>query len=268
MKPDIPESNNVEIEPYERGSESIPEFVAKRVQELSERSIRKNLNATSEPVDGFIHPESEVAPTSFGHGVRIDDPEIYISAAEKMEEFQELFPDSKNDESEKRRQALLATQYALQEYFGSPFVDPEAERMRDEFFKNKDAPVSIEYFRGKKSAACLERAAVAHNQLTFLGIENRLVNGVLKTKDGSENHAFITIGDRIYDPARPFVVEKPGNLAEVRPAVMKGADEFFENGSVPVTHKRYKVDEKGDVTTTTEEVEYSKWRFTGLVEEI
>ena len=128
--------------------------------------------------------------------------------------------------------------YFIRSYFG---LDGDDEKRRD-LFRGKIEPFSIDMFRGKNAAVCAERAAVAQNLFSLLGIESYYVIGQL---DGI-NHAFnvINFNDKhyIYDSSTEETIYENGKVkdwkAYIKPISEDNFDTLFKGEKIDMPDGR------------------------------
>lgn len=142
----------------------------------------------------FIHPESDVK-VFFNHprSLRIDDDAIYKVFFGFLRRDPNLF---------------RAIQETLKCYFGDYIQDDEISQCRARYYRREgpDLFVSVSALKGK--AVCVEKAAVAHNILHFLGLESHFICSDRCFLDNAEiMHAYLVIAYEgrlyIYDPTNP-----------------------------------------------------------------
>ena len=115
--------------------------------------------------------------------------------------------------------------YFIRKYFG---LDGD-EKEREKLFMGNIEPFSIDMFRGKNAAVCAERAAVAQNLFSLLGIESYYIVGQL---DGI-NHAFnvINYNDNyyLYDASTEETIYENGKVKDWKAYIKPINDENLES---------------------------------------
>ena len=170
--------------------ENINQIIENRINELEQSAIKTKEIGNVERADpnashhkGFISRDTKVC-YSCSQG-------YYIKTTDYIKEFIEYV--KKNNLSPSAKTIFNFLNY----YFGTrPSVDVRNER----YFKE------ISDFKHSDKALCTERASIANNILSFMGVESYFCDGSVYSSDGStEAHAFvITRGKsgqyKLYDP--------------------------------------------------------------------
>jgi len=225
------------------------EFINERLQELESTSEPKRISLPfNNKHFGFIHPKSEVKRSMMVDGFLLDDSEVYKTFLDALTELQ-------NNPSWKdvslRQMMSMAIQYGIGKYFGNITATANTENRNRQFYMDHSSadsdPISIKDFKDKKMGVCAEKAAVAQNLLSFVGIDSYLINSSkCKFVSGDEAHAYNLLatekGYFIYDPTNPHlsINKETDQIINYGPAIYPISEEQFNSikngGTVEVEH--------------------------------
>ncbi len=254
------------------------EYVAERLKELMASSEIKNLGIMyGRFYKGFIRPESKIQRSPMVDPFHIDDSELYEGLFENIKEFKQY-----EGWKDKELRAILpeVIQYTISKYFGNAAGTTNTDRDNQSFYLDhsdvSSEDLSIKELKGKRIAVCAEKATVAQNLVSFVGLESYIVLSECKLGEGKEQfHAYNILktnkGYFIYDPTNPRLELEEGtnHLKNTNAAIYKITDEEFlklENGGdVTVEHTDFSVDGLGKKSIKTDERVYSGPRMTGNV---
>ena len=121
--------------------------------------------------------------------------------------------------------AMNCVYYFIRSYFG---IDGE-EKNREALFAVNKEPYSIDILRGKNAAVCAERAAVAQNLFSLLGIESYYIVGTLN--GGAHAYNVIKYNDNYYlfDSSSDVPVYQDGKVKDWRAYAVKISPEQFNS---------------------------------------
>lgn len=234
-------------------------FISERVKTLLSQSQSTHIGAMGKRIHpGFIHPETEIQRNGLVDPVYINDNEAYNVLFETLLDFK-LNPGWKDKTL--REMSVSAIQIALGRYFGNPVSYNDTDARNREFYMNhttaNSKPLSIGEFEGKGIAVCAEKAALAQNLLSFMGMESTMVVGELKESVEDMPITFHVYnicktnkGHFVYDPTHPSLqLDSEEKLISTIPSVYPISAEQFEElmagGSLSVTHRDFIQDQEG-----------------------
>lgn len=213
--------------PEREQEREIDRFVRERVALLMERAPRVTFGFPDKTVvRGFLHPESliRVHKNHQTIGIRVDDDQPYRECVK---------------EAVRTKQVPLAVQRSIDAYFGtvSSTEKSAAHDRRVAFYTSRlDGPTpSIRELRDRKTALCVERAALAQNLVTVLGNDSALFWAPVRYRDEEGNHAFnavTTVDGRhvLYDPNNPIeTYDASGVVVETTPGAYPISAAQFED---------------------------------------
>lgn len=262
----------VEIVDDEEYKQARDQFIEQRLAELQGTAKPKKFTVFSPTYKGFIHPDSEIKPTIFLDGFKLDDDDIYVDLIDNVRAF-------KQDERWKSKSVREINPYAvlktLGEYFGNYAADDGLEGSHHSYYMDHSSidseALPLAELKGQSIAMCTEKAATAQNLLTMLGYDSELClsQGCELTEGIKEMHAFnVLSSDRgrfIFEPTNPiFVSDSDGNVVNFLPATYKFTEEQYRDlmtgGEVSVQHTDYRV---VDGKYESQEVEVRKYAGLG-----
>lgn len=224
-------------------------FVAARLKNLESSATPKRvISVSTEPVRGFIRPDTEIKPTEFVDGFRLDDPDMYTNLMREIAAIKDMPGWQRNSVRDIAPTAVLRT---IATYFGSVIGDAETGPRRHAFYADRTTsdsdPCSISELKGTALAECIERASMAQNLLTFLGYDTTLVisSDCELTPGARELHAYNMVRtDKsafIADFTNPRIVEDmEGHMVNFLPSAYPLSDEqastILQGGKVTVNH--------------------------------
>ena len=214
--------------PYERPRQ-IQSFIAKRLDQLTERSIPTDLSVSHSLVEGFIHPATSNRVTGIYVGFLIDDPTIYEDLIENIIR-RRYDPDRKSYVEPFIDPSIFAVQRTLNKYFGRT-MDARPHYEEEEFYRKQtelfgdnfrsSSGFSMREFRRNRGiAACGVLAPVAQNLFTFLGYDSSLV--VFRSSKNLHAFNIVTLerGKGLFEPTNPVLVfNLDGRVFDVFPAL-------------------------------------------------
>ena len=159
-----------EIKTYDQMVKYIDQIVEEISSKYQERPVIGFENA--EPYKGFISPQTTISNVDAYLKISSNDY-IYLYAS-ILKKYNIKSIDS----------AMFFIFITINQYFGSY----GNEELRIKMFKMFGEVLSA--LKGKNCAICAERAAVAQNLFTILGIESYYITGEIKDSDGIEPHSF------------------------------------------------------------------------------
>ncbi len=235
------------------------EYVNKRLVELEAGTSPRQLSAFSKDCVGFIHPKSEVKRVMYCDGFCLDDGGVYEELIDNIKLFKKQPGYS---ELSTRAISLPALQWTIERYFGNQLSSNDTNNRNKSFYSDHSSvdsePVSMKKeLKGTGMAMCAEKAALAQNLLTFLGMQTELVISSKCNLGGqdNENHAYNLVttekGSFVYDPTNPriFTNEK-GELVGTQAALYPiGAEDYQrlkDGGTVETEHKDMTVGADGN----------------------
>lgn len=245
-------SLNLQSEEFEPWKD---DFIAARLAELQADTEPSEVNYFTNPVDKFIHPDTEIKPLYIGRGFRLDDEEIYNTF---LDTLHDLYARKKYKELPFNLFLLYGLQFGLQNYFGNMKPSKIDEQNREKRLRGS-AILSVDddipeppvrsIAENKEEALCAERAAVAHNLLSLAGKESYFCLGKLRLPEGDHGmHAFVIFKNAegkymIYDPMNPeFILDNAGNkIVGIVPAIHGGGEEILAGRAIEVEHDQYRV---------------------------
>jgi hypothetical protein len=229
------------------------QFLEQRLTELQSAVEPKEFTVFSPPYKGFIHPDSEIKPTAFLDGFKLDDNDIYADLVDNVRAF-------KQDDRWKSKSIREINPYAVLKtlggYFGNYAADAGLEGRHHSYYMDHSSVDSealpLVELKGKGIAMCTEKAAATQNLVSLLGYESEfcLSQGCELVEGSEEMHAFnVLSSDRgrfIFEPANPiFVSNADGNVVNFLPATYKLTEEQYgdlmSGGEVGVQHTDFRV---------------------------
>ncbi len=229
-------------------------LITKRLGELTASSKPTEISTiNSKTYRGFIHPESKIIRNFMVDPFCLNDDEIYKVFLETIGEFyrvpawKELGP---------MQVSLNAINRAIGKYFGNYYGTQKTEDRNQRFNLDHNSSDSINInlseLKGKNLAVCAEKATVAQNLLTFIGIESTLIfssNCILSEGKPATGHAYVVFktenGFFIYDPTNPIIATgDEERVSSVYPAIYAINEQEYEllmsGGEVVVSHSNLK----------------------------
>ena len=184
--------------------EEIKEFVHELVEKLDlKKTDRVDLGYDNiEPYNGMIYPSMMVSNA---------DSCFVIKNNEYLYKFFNFLKDKK---IKTINEALNAVYSFINNYFG---VDGNDEKK--ELLLNDREASDISVLEGQNAAMCTERAALAQNLFTVLGVESYFCVGTIRSLSETGLHAFNVIdfnGYRLYDAARQVPIYKGGKIDDYK----------------------------------------------------
>ncbi len=241
----------------QKDENAIKDYISVRVADLIEQAVPSWVNGGNFPKhEGFLHPETTVRANFFQPPVVIDDHKIYEEVVDALAVYRAVYEGKPMADI-----IFIAVQRAVSAYLGNNLG--QASLAANEAIYGEHAfdagVVSIKEFRHKAAAVCVERASVAQNMLSFLGVQSSLVASQCTLDEGrAEGHMYNVVttskGVCIFDPTNPRLIFKQGTQEvvgyspELFPLTSEQVQELDLGGEVLVSHVNYDVDEHGKHT--------------------
>ena len=240
----------VDEEKYQQARD---QFIQQRLTELQDIAEPKEFTVFSPVYKGFINPDSEIKPTAFLDGFKLDDKDIYASLVDNVRAFKQNERWQSKSIREINPYAILKT---LGEYFGNYAADTDLEGRHHSYYMDHSSVDSealpLSELKAKGIAMCTEKAAATQNLLSLLGYESEFCLSLsCELVEGSEEmHAFnILSSDRgrfIFETTNPiFVSNTDGNVVNFLPATYKITEERYgdliSGKEVSVQHTDFRV---------------------------
>jgi len=253
-----------EIEKNLYHPEKLKGWTKKRLIELKNKSEPLQIGFNYKRwCSDFIHSESETYRSMWVDPFRIDDDSLYEEMFSVMKDFKDN-PSWKNKPL--RSMMPYVIQHTIVKYFGNLTASVNTEANNQEFYKAHSADdsfpahISLKELKEKGIAVCAEKAAVAQNLTSILGLESNLVmssNCKLLPEEKEELHAFniwhTKKGYFIFDPTNPMLkMEKDTNtIKSYNPAIYPISKDDFkkikDGGVVSVQNEDIVCDSKGNI---------------------
>lgn len=237
------------------------EYTKNRLNELESGTSPRQISSFSKDCGDFIHPKSEIKRVKYLDGFCVDDEGAY---EELIDNIKFLKTQPGYTEASVRAVCLPALQWTIEKYFGNRLSDEDTNNRNKFFYTDHSSvdsePVSMKKdLKGKKMAMCAEKAALAQNLLSFMGMQSELVisskcNLSNQESENSEDHAYNLVttdkGNFIYDPTNPriFTNEKEELVytqAALYPISVENYQRLKSGGTVEIEHKDMKVGADG-----------------------
>ena len=188
-----------EIKTYDRMVKYIDQIVEEISNKYSQCPVIGFENA--EPYKGFISPQTSVTNADASFKISSNDYiYLYASILKKY--------NIKNIDS-----AMFFIFITINQYFGIYGNEERRLKMFEKFGEKLSA------LKGQNCAICAERAAVAQNLFTILGIESYYITGEIKDADCVEPHSFNLINYHnqylIYDSSKITKMNRDGKLIDI-----------------------------------------------------
>lgn len=231
-------------------------FISRRLGELQKSA--KNVNTISHMVnnhhEGIIIATAEIKRTPFLDGFKINDPEIYSLLINTIKEFKEIPSWQAKTTREIIPTAILT---CISRYFGNMQSDGNTERLNQEFYADHSSvdsePIDLKDLKGRRIAVCAEKAALAQNLLSFVGLKPEMIMAECELMSGKkEIHAYNLVhtakGHSLFDPTNPKIFyDKEGQVVNYSPSIYPISDSQYKQiksqNKIEVTHADYKQDE-------------------------
>lgn len=225
-------------------------FIQDRLTKIKTDSPpRRQISMFNKDCHGFIHPQTEVKRVFYLDGFCLDDDDVY---KELLNSIRVLKKQPGYQNMDTRTISLPALQWTIEKYFGNQLSDDDVNN-RNKFFYSDHSSVDSQMvsvkkdLKGKGMAMCAEKAALAQNLLTFLGIDSELVisNNCNLAGGDSDGHAYNLLstdkGRFIYDPTNPRVVtDNQDRLLGTQAALYPINEDVYQRlkkgGTVEVEH--------------------------------
>ena len=163
----------VDIVDDEEYTQARDQFIEQRLADLQDTTEAKEFNVFSPPYKGIIHPDSEIKPTHFLDGFKLDDNDIYVNLIDNIRAFKQDYRWKSKSVREINPYAMLKT---LGEYFGNYAADGGLEGRHHSYYMDHSSvdseALSLSELKGKGIAMCTEKAAAAQNLVSLLGYES------------------------------------------------------------------------------------------------
>jgi hypothetical protein len=239
--------------------DEVKKLIEDKVSYLEENSDQhKELNILTGKVSEFISSKTNLVPNLlFGGAFRINDKNIYSALGEALKISVNM---KSNIGAEDGVIAATAVFITVFNYFGMN-VDGKKTMKRDALYTGHSlndniTPVSMEEFKGKAIAECLELSTVAQDLFTAIGIDSTTIfsgNCRIEGSDDKFNHVFNMIESKgkhyLFDPANPSIMAKTDLDGKVTNFTPKGipvyliSEEEYESimngGSIKRSHYEY-----------------------------
>jgi hypothetical protein len=253
-----------EIEKNLDNPEKLKSWIENRLTELKNKSEPLQIGFNYKRwYSDFIHPESETYRSMWVDPFRVDDDSLYEEMISVMKDFKDN-PSWKDKPL--RSMMPYVIQHTIVKYFGNLTANGNTEANNQEFYRvhsvdeSFPAHISLGELKEKRIAVCAEKASVAQNLTTVLGLESNLVmssNCKLLPEEKEELHAFniwrTKKGYFIFDPTNPMLkIEKETNtIKSYNPAIYPISEDEFkkikDGGVVSVQNEDIFCDSKGDI---------------------
>lgn len=221
------------FELIDRGDKS---WIKDRLNEVKkDQDTSTEILFLSKDIVDFISDKTEIHPNMMFDGFLMDDNSVYETMVDTLIDWKKKYGKSA---AESMPQAILAT---VCEYFGN--YQTYKGKERKEFYMDKSKSFSISELKGKEIAECIEKAALTHNILKFLGYDTELVLGHLSGEDNvKEPHAYNLIkgkkGTFLLDITNPiYVYDENDKFIAYVPYVGKVDDVNFTEIKVKAVDK-------------------------------
>jgi hypothetical protein len=253
--------------------EKIKDFIVARLAYLKQGIIKRVMMSpgADKPIEGFIAETTEIKRASWVDGLLLNDEQIYSMI---FEELKNLRTQNQFENATLRNILPLLIYRVISKYFGNFFADETIEPENEEFYLDRSAvdspPVSLSELKGKGFSVCVERAAMAQNLLSFVGLNPILVMGKLQLADDqtpTSLHLFNVVkspkGYSIFETIDPTLTfDKNDQIIGAGPIIYpiseSDALSIKNGGLVEVTHTNSKQMEDG-----TYQHEYEKRTYSG-----
>ena len=243
------EELSAELEEIIHDDEKIREFIRRRVGELESTATPIEISAfANRSYSGFIHPDSRVRRSFMVDPFHVDDAELYFDFVQTLREIMA----ASQDGSPIRGSIIPAIQHEIARYFGNLTASSSAEDKNREFYSEHSqdgAPnISIKDLKGKRIGVCAEKAAVAQNLASFMGMTSTFIAGGARfiPESKEEFHAFnivqTSLGQFLFDPTNPkLATDEENKVVNYAPAfyplTVEQVQELMKGGSVSVKHE-------------------------------
>ncbi|MCX6717844.1 MAG: hypothetical protein NTU76_04210 [Candidatus Taylorbacteria bacterium] len=190
------------------------EYIKERIASLTKLSQRGEMSHMFHSIHhGFIGPEMVIRRNVMVDPLTLNDDSIYTELFETIK----LFKNMKEWEGKTIREIIpSAIGTTLARYFGNITAYSDTESKNREFYLNhtvsESEAVSLRELKGKNLAVCAEKAAVAENLLSFVGLESDIIASIhcrIPSEDQEVPHYFILLHAPstyvIYDPTNPVL---------------------------------------------------------------
>lgn len=267
QEPQIPKRDQVlseideilKIEDQEAKKQRVSDFIAERLNSLTEATTPKEISLLLPAYKGFIHPESGIRRNFLVDPFHIDDDELYGVLLDTLGEFREL----SNWQGKSLREIVpFAVIRAIGKYYGNYWAYSATEAENQEFYMERSTAtsenISLKELKGRGFAVCAEKASAAQNLLSFLGYDIDLIASSKcrlesPEQDDRGGHMFNVIssesGRFIFDSTNPsLLTDEEGKVVNFLPANYRIAEEEYQGlikgGQVEVVHNDGKWDGK------------------------
>ena len=172
--------------------EDIENYVKNRLNYLEKKSEKKLISALTGIKSGYITKDSPIhASLIFSSPFYLDDFNLYVKFVKHLKQFNR----EKSSENiiDLDVFTLICSMFVIDLFYDSSKKTIDRHDLYD-----LKAELSIRDFYKNGSAKCIEKSAVMHNLLCFLGIPSNLIIGELKLKgeeEGEELHAYNIVND-------------------------------------------------------------------------
>lgn len=252
--------------------EKIKGFINARLSYLKQHIIKRlEVSALSnQPVEGFIAETTEIKRNMMVNGFVLNDEQVYPMI------FEEINLIKTQNQFKNIGLKIMMPQVIYQvisKYFGNFFGNSGIERSNQEFYLDRstsDSPnISLVELKRKGFSVCAERAALAQNLLSFVGLDSTLIIGKLQLVDGqitNSLHIFNVVkspkGFFIIETTNPsFIFDNGGKIVAAGPAIYPISESDFialkTGGSVEITHHNFRQIEDGTCYPEEEKRIYS-----------
>lgn len=236
------------------------DFISKRTSILESKAKIVELSfLTTSLYKGFIHPETRIFANLLYSPFLANDDYLYQLLFENLHQF----INHDNWKTRSIREILpAALMLTLDHYFGNNWLD-DTEKERELFYRHHTAstgiPIDLHLFKQKRIAACVEKAAVAQNLLSFLGYGTTIFFSTrcqLESGD-MEPHAYNLVHIHtgryvLFDPTNPIIVfDERDNLYSILPSfypvLAEDVKVLQKGGKVEVRHQNFYQQQNGYV---------------------
>lgn len=228
-------------------------FVNVRLEELVKGIEPRRISPNTPSYDGFLHPDTEVRRSILVDGIKINDPEFYVSLLRTVTEFKKIYSGRGINEI-----IIAAIQYTIGRYYGNFLGEGDTDNRNRLFYMDKSSAssdgIDMKEQKDARMAVCVENAASAQNLLAFVGAKTTLVfSDCAIIPDSTEGHAYniieIDTGTYIYDPTNPRTVYNKTGQDSYLPALYKLKPESItalrDGQSITVSHTDYELNTQG-----------------------
>lgn len=211
------------IEDPDKYKQDAQTYIDKRLSVLKkDANPRQMVGPGMKPHTGFISPDTDVSRRVGMDGLRLDDDSIYLDLISNIKEFK---VDPGWQDKSTRQFIPTVVNYTIAKYFGGwQGDDRKGQKFYMDHTTSDSESFSMSELKNKSIAVCVERAAVAQNLQSFLGLQSEFATGEcqLDPDQKPEFHAFNLIssdkGTFISDVTNPTIIkDKNGRMTNMMP---------------------------------------------------